>query len=79
MSPSGSGHLPPGHVCRRDDLTYESVFAWYRDQRVPTAAARALSQLIRRHNLTFAEPCTALVSSGALVMLDDEVLRAGRP
>lgn len=27
------GTLPPGHRCRIDDLAYESVSAWFNDDR----------------------------------------------
>jgi hypothetical protein len=63
--------LPPGHVCRTDDLGYPTVTAWYvaHQGKVPIQAAHALDVYIRTHDCTFAEAFQALVDRGAIILV----------
>ena len=64
--------LPARHVCRVDDLAYESVGAWYTDHRgrVPIQAAHALTREMQTRGCTFAEAFTALVDRGAIILIE---------
>jgi hypothetical protein len=68
------GSLPPGHRCRVDDLTYESVSDWFNDHqgRVPIQAAAGLDRYIRATGSTFAEAFTALSGKGGQIILIEE-------
>lgn len=65
--------LPEGHICRTDDLAYQSVGEWFRAHRgrVPVQAAGWLSGYMKRHNCTFADAFAAGTSpSGPIIMID---------
>jgi len=64
---------PEGHVCRIDDLAYQSVGERFRAHRgrVPVQAAGWLSGYMNRHNCTFAEALAAGTRpSGPIMMID---------
>ena len=62
----------PGHLCRRDDPTYESVSDWYRHHigRVPIQMAWGIDQRMKRTGETFAEAWTALVKAGRIILIE---------
>lgn len=64
---------PPGHICRIDDLAYESVDAWYEAHkgRMPIQAAGWLSGYIKKHNCSFALAFAAGTGPGGPIILID--------
>jgi len=68
-------HLPAGHRCRVDDLTYTNVHDWYRDHagHVPVQAAAGLDRYMRARGCTFAEAFTVLTGPRGPIILLDEV------
>ena len=67
--------MPPGHLCRVDDLAYDSVSDWFDDHhgRVPIQAAAALDRYVRTPGCTFAEAFTALTGQrGPIILIERE-------
>lgn len=64
----------PDHPCRIDDLAYPNVNDWYLDHQglFPITMAHALSLYESRHGCTFAQAFTALLDSGAIVLIEPE-------
>jgi hypothetical protein len=62
------------HRCRVDDPEYATVGAWYEDHRgrVPIEMARGLSSYIKEHDCSFRVAYTALLESGAIILLEEE-------
>jgi hypothetical protein len=64
--------LPPGHICRIDDLAYQSVGEWYEAHRgrVPVQAAGWLSAYMKTHNCSFAAAFAAATGHrGPLILI----------
>lgn len=72
--PTTAGSLPPGDICRVDDLSYTSVGDWYADHRgrVPIRAAAALDRYIKAHGCSFGEAFATLSGPGGPIILIEE-------
>lgn len=63
--------LPPGHICRIDDLAYQSVGEWFEAHkgRVPVQAAGWLGGYMKEHQCTFAEAFAAATGQGGPMIM----------